>query len=75
MDDLAYMGISAASMFPGLDGACKALREKYFRPRPVLPQGRPVVATAPALGTSSKQQDAKDPDSTQASPAPATPKV
>jgi hypothetical protein len=30
MSDLAYMGISAASMFPGLDGACRAARERCF---------------------------------------------
>lgn len=30
IDDLAYMGISAASLFPGLDGVCRALRERYF---------------------------------------------
>lgn len=30
MRDLAMMGITAASLFPGLDGACEALREKNF---------------------------------------------
>ena len=47
LDDLAYMGISAASMFPGLDGACQALREKYFRTRPTMPLSRPAGSTAP----------------------------
>lgn len=28
--DLAYMGVTAASLFPGLDGACRALKEKTF---------------------------------------------
>jgi len=28
--ELDYMGITAAALFPGLDGACKALKEKYF---------------------------------------------
>lgn len=30
MKDLEYMGITASSLFPGLDGTCRALREKYF---------------------------------------------
>jgi len=30
MNDLRYMGITAASMFPGLDGICKALKNKHF---------------------------------------------
>jgi len=30
MRDLALMGITAASLFPGLDGACEALREQNF---------------------------------------------
>ena len=30
VQDLDYMGITAASLFPGLDGTCKALKEKYF---------------------------------------------
>ncbi len=30
MKELEYMGITAASMFPGLDGTCMALKEKYF---------------------------------------------
>ena len=30
MHDLAMMGITSASLLPGLDGACEALREKNF---------------------------------------------
>jgi len=30
MGDLALMGITAASLFPGVDGVCKYLREKLF---------------------------------------------
>jgi hypothetical protein len=30
MIDLRYMGITAGSMFPGIDGACEELKEKYF---------------------------------------------
>jgi len=28
--ELSYMGITAGSLFPGLDGACEELREKFF---------------------------------------------
>jgi FRG domain len=30
MDELSYMGITAGSLFPGLDGACEELRERSF---------------------------------------------
>lgn len=30
MKELSFMGITAGSMFPGLDGACEELREKLF---------------------------------------------
>lgn len=34
MRELEYMGISAATMFPGLEGICRALRERCFLRRP-----------------------------------------
>jgi FRG domain len=30
MEDLSYMGITAGSLFPGIDGACEELRERNF---------------------------------------------
>lgn len=30
MRDLAYMGVTAAALFPGLDGACRSLKEQIF---------------------------------------------
>lgn len=30
MDDLQFMGITAGSLFPGLDGVCESLRERNF---------------------------------------------
>jgi hypothetical protein len=30
MQELSLMGITAGSMFPGLDGACEQLRERNF---------------------------------------------
>lgn len=31
MQELSVMGITAGSLFPGLDGACEELRERFFR--------------------------------------------
>jgi len=33
MRDLAYMGVTAAALFPGLDGICRSLKEEFFPPR------------------------------------------
>ena len=30
MEELALMGVTAGSLFPGLDGACESLREQNF---------------------------------------------
>ena len=30
MRELSYMGITAGSLFPGLDGACEELKERFF---------------------------------------------
>lgn len=30
MRDLAYMGVTAATLFPGLDGVCRFLKEEFF---------------------------------------------
>ena len=30
MNELTLMGITAGSMFPGLDGACESLKERNF---------------------------------------------
>jgi hypothetical protein len=30
VNELSYMGITAGSMFPGLDGACEELKEQDF---------------------------------------------
>ena len=32
MRELSVMGITAGSLFPGLDGACEELRERLFTP-------------------------------------------
>jgi FRG domain len=31
-DELRLMGITAGSLFPGLDGACRQLKEQFFKP-------------------------------------------
>ena len=30
MQELSFMGITAGSLFPGLDGACEALKQRNF---------------------------------------------
>ncbi|WP_143750880.1 hypothetical protein [Burkholderia sp. HI2714] len=30
MRELSMMGITAGSLFPGLDGSCEELKERYF---------------------------------------------
>jgi hypothetical protein len=30
ISELSYMGITAGSLFPGLDGACEELKERNF---------------------------------------------
>jgi len=30
MNELRHMGITAGALFPGLDGACEALKERFF---------------------------------------------
>ena len=33
MQDLAYMGVTAGTLFPGFDGVCRSLKERFFPPR------------------------------------------
>lgn len=37
LEDLAYMGLTAATMFPGLDGVCRMIRHQMSFNRPQLP--------------------------------------
>jgi len=51
LEDLSFMGLTAATMFPGLDGACKAIRHAMtFKAPSVQPPGAASVGTpiAPA---------------------------
>lgn len=46
LEDLAYMGLSAATMFPGLDGVCRMMRHAMsFAPRSVKAPGHPAGAS------------------------------
>jgi hypothetical protein len=48
LDDLAYMGLSAATMFPGLDGVCRKMRHamRFRSPKPAAPlPGKPSGAS------------------------------
>lgn len=42
LEDLAFMGLSAATLYPGLDGVCRMMRHAMlFKRRPVLAGGKP----------------------------------
>lgn len=42
LEDLAFMGLTAATMFPGLDGVCRMMRhEMSFNRRPLPTAGKP----------------------------------
>ena len=46
LEDLAFMGLTAASMFPGLDGVCRMMRhEMTFKHRPMPTAGKPSNGT------------------------------
>lgn len=43
LEDLAFMGVTAATMFPGLDGACRKMRhEMAFTKQPIKAAGLPI---------------------------------
>jgi hypothetical protein len=52
LEDLQFMGLTAATMFPGLDGVCKMMRhEMSFKSRPLPNAGKPSdEADAKAVG-------------------------
>lgn len=46
LEDLAFMGLTAASMYPGLDGVCRMIRHAMlFRKDALTPVGRPSGTT------------------------------
>jgi hypothetical protein len=54
LEDLSFMGLSAATMFPGLDGACKMMRHAMaFRRKTIV---SPPLAEAPLPEFSSDEQ-------------------
>lgn len=47
LEDLAFMGVTAAAMFPGLDGICRKLRHQMtFVGKPILEAGKPAGESA-----------------------------
>ena len=43
LEDLAFMGVTAAAMFPGLDGICRKLRHQMaFVGKPIREAGKPA---------------------------------
>jgi hypothetical protein len=57
LEDLKFMGLTAATLFPGLDGVCKMLKhEMSFKHRPLPPAGKPTITideTLPRSATAS----------------------
>lgn len=55
LEDLKFMGLTAATLFPGLDGVCKMLKhEMSFKQRPLPPAGKPTITieeTSPKSAT------------------------
>jgi len=53
LEDLAFMGLTAATMFPGLDGVCRMMKHAMsFKRRPLPPAGLPsegIKATSDEL--------------------------
>lgn len=46
LEDLRYMGLTAATMFPGLDGVCRMMKQAMsFRSAQIPPAGHPVDTT------------------------------
>jgi len=60
LEDLAYMGLTAATMFPGLDGVCRMMRHSMsFPPRSVKASGNPAGVSeepTPALASEDRGQ-------------------
>ena len=67
LEDLAYMGLTAATLFPGLDGVCRMMRHKMsFTPRSVKAPGHPAGASDQRIAEPdpSQHSDGSHPDST-----------
>ena len=55
LEDLSFMGLTAATMFPGLDGVCKTIRHAMtFRAPPIPPVSAPTGSTPPSGGDQAK---------------------
>lgn len=53
LEDLAFMGVTAASMFPGLDGICRKLRHQMtFVGKPIREAGKPAGESVPIADSS-----------------------
>lgn len=58
LEDLAFMGVTAATMFPGLDGICRKLRHQMvFVRSPIRDPGQPVGELPPQTDNNSTGGD------------------
>ena len=58
LEDLAFMGVTAATLFPGLDGICRKIRHQMTFVRPPIPDaGQPIGEPARIGSDSERGQD------------------
>lgn len=58
LEDLAYMGLTAATLFPGLDGVCRMMRHAMaYAPRSVKAPGHPTGTPEPTIPVSNATTD------------------
>lgn len=58
LEDLAYMGLTAATLFPGLDGVCRMMRHAMsFAPRSIKAPGHPTGASDAPVAVSNTDDD------------------
>jgi hypothetical protein len=61
LEDLAFMGVTAAAMFPGLDGICRKLRHQMaFVGKPIREPGKPAGETARITDVSASSSELKE---------------
>ena len=69
MLELAVMGITAGSLFPGLDGACEELKERFFLSGVRAPFGSAQSSEVPPKTAADEDEDACLPVSPEESSA------
>lgn len=75
LEDLAFMGLTAATMFPGLDGLCRKMKHAMeFKRRPIAPMHLPAPAETPSEDKGRESTSPSPPTVTDLQPTSGTPK-